>query len=199
MIRAQQLDGWVPMRVFWQEGRPLVDWCYLGTRRFAEPFFEDTIGAAMRLPFNLVFRQQTPIEVLAEWQALRPGVAPTGFIFHMSRCGSTLIAQMLAALARNVVLSEAVPIDGVVRAHFRSPEATEARRRAWLRGMVSALGQRRRGDETGLFIKFDSWHSLDLPLIRQAFPDVPWLFVYRNPVEVLVSQMKRRGARWWRG
>ena len=28
---------------------------------------------------------------------------------------------------------------------------------------------------------------LDLPLIYRAFPDVPWVFVYRQPVEVLAS------------
>ena len=36
--------------------------------------------------------------------------------------------------------------------------------------------------------------SLDLPLIRAAFPAVPWIFLYRNPVEVLVSHSRRRGA-----
>jgi hypothetical protein len=32
-----------------------------------------------------------------------------------------------------------------------------------------------------------------LPLFRRAFPDVPWVFLYRDPVEVLVSQMRQRG------
>ena len=60
--------------------------------------------------------------------------------------------------------------------------------------MISALGQQR-GDETRLFVKFDSWHILDLPLIRTAFPAVPWIFLYRDPVEVLASQVKQR-ALW---
>jgi len=32
-----------------------------------------------------------------------------------------------------------------------------------------------------------------LPLFRRAFPDVPWIFLYREPIEVLVSQMHQRG------
>ena len=40
---------------------------------------------------------------------------PSGFIFHMSRCGSTVISQMLAALAEHVVVSEAGPIDALAR------------------------------------------------------------------------------------
>jgi hypothetical protein len=111
----------------------------------------------------------------------------------MSRCGSTLAAQMLAALPTNLVLSEPCPIDGVLRAPLRNPHVTDAERLAWLRALVSALGQRRRGEEARLFIKFESWHVFELALIRAAFPDVPWLFLYRDPVEVLVSQVRRRG------
>ncbi|MEA3032971.1 MAG: hypothetical protein QOH86_987, partial [Sphingomonadales bacterium] len=39
----------------------------------------------------------------------------------------------------------------------------------------------------------DSWHTLALPLFRAAFPKVPWVFLYRNPIEILVSQMRQRG------
>ena len=192
-MTAAALEGWVPIRLCWHEGRPMLDWCRLDGRRFTEPFFDETISTCLQLPFNQLFRRLTPIDTLLEWQERRPGVPPTGFIFHMSRCGSTLAAQMLAAVPRNMVLSEANPIDGVLRAPLRNPHVSEADRRTWLRAMVSALGQRRRGDETHLFIKFESWHVLDLALIREAFPGVPWIFLYRDPLEVLVSQMRLRG------
>jgi hypothetical protein len=52
--------------------------------------------------------------------------------------------------------------------------------------MVAALGQARAG-ETRLFLKLDCWHMRDLPLFRRAFPNTPWVFLYRDPVEVLVS------------
>src|SRR6185369_5327085 len=122
------------------------------------------------------------------------GIAPQGFIFHMSRCGSTLVSRMLGSLPRSIVLSEAGPIDSVLRAGFRAPSLAEAEHVSWLRGMVSALGQRRAPDDNRLFIKFDSWSIVYLGLIERAFPEVPWLFVYRDPVEVMVSQMLRRGA-----
>lgn len=191
---AAQLEGWVPTRFFWRDGKPIVDWCYLGRQRFEAAFFEQTIGNCMARPFNLLFRQQTPIEVLEEWHQTRPGLKPTGFIFHMSRCSSTLVSQMLAALSTNIVISEARPIDATLRAQFNSTAASDDQRIAWLRWMVSALGQRWLGGEQHLFIKFDAWNTLDLPLIRQAFPDVPWIFLYRDPVEVLVSHFNNRGA-----
>jgi hypothetical protein len=127
-------------------------------------------------------------------QTARQGLAPTGLIFHMSRCGSTLVSQMLAALPQNVVLAEAGPLDGVLRAQLWAPDVTDGQRVAWLRGLVSALGQARNPEEMHLFIKLDSWHTLELPLIRRVFPGVPWVFLYRNPVEVVVSHVRQRGA-----
>ena len=58
--------------------------------------------------------------------------------------------------------------------------------------MVSALAQPRRGEQA-LFVKLDSWHTLALPLFRRAFPSVPWVFLYRDPVEVPVSQLEAAG------
>jgi hypothetical protein len=181
------------MRVFWDNARPMVDWGYLGARRFVEPFFEDTIGRCVRHPADLLFRHQTPLEKLGEIAAAQPGVAPTGFIFHMSRCGSTLLCQMLAASVKNIVISEASPIDTILRAHFRQTNISDEERVQWLRWMVAALGWRRHPAEKHLFIKFDCWHTLSLPLIERAFPGVPWVFLYRDPLEVLASHQNHCG------
>jgi hypothetical protein len=189
----QRFDGWIPISVDWQHSRPVVDWCRLGPLRFDEPFFEQTINRALDHPANLLFRRQTPIEDLGQWAAAQPGLAPTGFIFHMSRCGSTLLSQMLAALPGNLVISEARPVDAVLRSRLHVPDVTDEQRLRWLQWMVSAVGQPWRPDQKRFFIKFDSWHTLSLPLIRRAFPTVPWVFVYRQPAEVMMSHWRQRG------
>ena len=111
-----------------------------------------------------------------------------------SRCGSTLVSQLLASLPQNVVISEAGTIDSVLRARFRDPRLSDEDQLDWLKWTVGALAQPRNGDEERLFIKFDSWTMLSFPLIRRAFPAVPWMFLYRDPIEVLASQFARRGA-----
>jgi hypothetical protein len=198
-MEAAQLSGWMPIRLYWQQSSPLVDWCYMGTRRFTEPFFEQTIDECLRRPFNLLFRHQTPIEILAELQEVEPGLYPTGFIFHMSRCGSTLISQMLAALPQNIVISEAGTIDSALRASFLNPDVTDEQQLDWLRWIVSALARRRHEQESHLFIKFDSWHTLSMPLILRAFPGVPWIFVSRDPAEVIVSHVRHPSGRMLSG
>ncbi len=44
-----------------------------------------------------------------------------------------------------------------------------------------------------MFVKFDAWNAVQAPLIRAAFPDVPSVFVYRDPLEVMVSALRQRG------
>jgi gluconate kinase len=187
-------EEWMPIRVFWQDHRPYVDWCYMQKDRFVHPFFDMTIQHRMHDPFSLLFQYQTPADELAELNIMRPGLEPTGFVFHMSRCGSTLISQMLASLSRNIVISEASPIDTLLRANTVDSSISDETRIGWLRGIIGALGSKRSSDETHYFIKFDSWHTLYLELIHRAFPNVPWIFLYREPVEVIVSHMRQSGA-----
>jgi hypothetical protein len=187
-------DGWLPIRASWQRGELYVHWAHFGERRLRDPFFEGDVRSCLFAPFNRLFRHVTPIETLAVWLKTRPHLEPSGFIFHMSRCGSTLVSQMLAALPSNIVVSEASPIDTVVQANRWRPDLSEDRQARWLNSIIGALGRKRAGDEQRYFVKLDCWHTLALPLFRRAFPDVPWVFLYRDPVEVLVSQLRIPGT-----
>ena len=190
----KELDGWIPIGFDWGGPHRSVDWCYLGAMRFTEPFFENTMQRAARQPFRVLFRHRTPIDVLEEAAASRPGIPPSGCILHMSRGGSTLISQMLAASPENVVISEGWPVDAAINAAARHPGVTTEQRRCWLRAVIHALGQPRQGAEHRYFVKFDATHTIDLALVRSAFPEVPWIFLYRDPVEVMTSQMQRRAS-----
>ena len=184
--------GWTPLHIGWGQSGPVVEWCYTGRRRFTAPFFEQDVAALMAQPFHLLFRRQTSLDVLEQLHAARPGLRPSGFIFHMSRCGSTLISQMLATLPQNIVISEAPPFDFVLHAHLYNPALTADHRIAALQWVVSALAQPDPLSPTPqrLFLKFSAWHTLDLALMQKAFPGVPWLFVYREPLEVMVSNLQ---------
>lgn len=187
---AERLFGWTPFRVAWHGPEMLADWLHLGDARMTEPFFYQTIVNAVRQPFNLVFQQRTPMAALAE---LPPGLPPMGFIFHMSRCGSTLVAQALAALEQAIVVSEAAPIRAVLRAANASRTPSN-QAEAWLGGLVNAFAQQRFSYERGLFVKFMAADMLDFAMIRRTFPRVPWLFLYRDPLEILASLRALGGA-----
>ena len=84
--------GWLPVRAGWRDHEFIVDWAYLGARRLREPFFEETATRCLTKPFNRLFKYSTPIDALAGRLRDHPGLPPAGFIFHLSRCGSTLMS-----------------------------------------------------------------------------------------------------------
>ncbi|MBS0297041.1 MAG: aspartyl beta-hydroxylase [Proteobacteria bacterium] len=169
--------GWLPWRLD-AEG---LDWLFIG-RRLTQPFYESDLSLARCLPINRLMRVRTPRGRLA----VLAGRAPDGLIFHMSRCGSTLTARMLAGSQASRAVAEAKVVDQAVRA----PGLDDAARVELLRAVVGALA---RGGPERLFLKLDCWHARDLPLFRRAFPDAPWVFLHRDPVEVMVSQRRACG------
>lgn len=171
-----------------------VDWTHFGKAPLDSPFYSGCVLKRGSLPFNRAFRVRTSLAGLLNGSADADSIAPTGFIFHMSRCGSTLTAQMLAASPANVVLSEPSPLDAIVQMPQFAPDITRDAHVGAIRATLKALGRNRGGQAHRLFLKTDSWHIFALDLLLEAFPGTPWIFLYRDPVEVLVSQARMRGA-----
>ena len=86
------------------------------------------------------------------------------------------------------MISEAPPLDEIVQAVDFSSQPDD-----WLRWIVSALARVRGPHQTQYLVKLSSWHIHSLALFRRVFPDVPWIFVYRDPLEVLVSHLQKPG------
>ncbi|ACL59736.1 sulfotransferase family protein [Methylobacterium nodulans] len=189
-LSPRALAGWTPFRTGWADGTLTLDWCHLGERRFTDPFFFQTIAMAIGHPFNAAFQQRTRADALADRP---PGLPVAGFIFHMARCGSTLCAQTLAADAGSRVLSEPGPLRGALEAESFG-RVEPARADAWLAGILNALAGPRCPEERRVVVKFMAADVLALDRIQRVFPAVPWLFLYRDPLEILASQRRRGGA-----
>lgn len=191
-LSTEDFRNWLPTKIYGADGESFVDWSDFENVRFTEPFFESSVVFRKRDADQRPLVRTTSLGYLKDLYENSPGIQPTGFIFHVSRCGSTLISQMLAATAENIVISEAPPIDVVIRG-LHDEETDRNDRIEHLKWLVNAYGRKRFAAEKHFFIKFDCWHTIDLELISEVFPDVPWIFLYRNPVEVIVSHLRRRG------
>ena len=191
---ARSLSGWTPIWVSWHEGGPVVRWCFTEGIDFTDPFFDQTVKRCLSEPYRLLFWRETSLDELDSWAALHPGLEPAGLVFHASRCGSTLTAQMFAGLRSALVLSEPSPLDQLLRSDEHEPGLEEAEVAARLRHVVSALGQPRRPTHRRLVVKLDAWAVLWWPVIRRAFPTAPCVFLYREPAEVVASHLARRGS-----
>ena len=104
------LRGWMPVDAVVVNGRPGLAWIDMSGVRLAEPFFQQTID---RLKARDPNREQlfTEFDTLVQLEKQFDSVPPSGFIFHSSRCGSTLLANACRALARQVL--EIMEIDHV--------------------------------------------------------------------------------------
>jgi hypothetical protein len=147
----------------------VAEWIDAGDLPLPEPFFEDSVRAILRNPYARFSRRTAPLP-----DASKP---PSGLIFHVSRCGSTLAARMLSAAGLRV-LSEPPPLDAAI----------QSGQIARVRSIAAALG-------AGMpyILKLDAWHIHALPLIRLALPETRWIFLYRDPVEVLASHARSPG------
>jgi hypothetical protein len=184
--------GWLPTRSVPSGGAPAFDWLWFGAQRLLRPFMEDDVRNAGSLPFNWLFRIRTSLEAVVAGAKAEPHIPLSGLVFHMSRCGSTLLAQMLAAVPEHIVSSEPEPLDGVIQWARMAQVGDEAAIRA-MRAIVAALGRDRENGALHHIIKVDAWHAFSLPLFRAAFPAVNWIHLYRDATEVMVSTMQQPG------
>lgn len=175
------LSGWYPVVARIDK----LWWRFFGEKRFSEPFFYNSVSSLNQDKRLCV---QTAFNALDTFEN---SLAPTAFIFHTSRCGSTLLSQLFASLPSCIVLSEPPIIDSYLSLYHAQPGQNGAEKT--LRQLVGALGQRRFAEERHFFIKLDSWHIKSLPLFRKAFPDTPFIFMYRKPEEVVASHQRQRG------
>ena len=85
------------------------------------------------------------------------------------------------------------PIDSAVQLAATGRDASAA----LLRAMIAAFTGRLGGENRHCVVKLDSWHVLALPLFRRAFPQVPWVFLYRDPIDVMVVDAKNAADFSW--
>jgi hypothetical protein len=183
---GQGMRGWYPVTITTgPRGVPQLGWRHLGEKPLTAAFFEDSLAAQPREERRVC---HTPLAAL---QDVGECVEPTAFVLHVSRCGSTLLTQMLATAPEWVVLSEPPGLDAFLRYHHHYPQSSGGA--SALRGVVAALTQRRTGLERHAIIKCDSWHMPWAAWLREVFPRTPIVLLYRDPAEVLLSHVRQRG------
>ena len=188
---ASALKDWIPIKLFEESGADYCRWLYLGDSTFTDPFFDETIGKCRKLPNNSsMFKPVSSMEVLPQWSQQIETIQPTAFIFHVSRCGSTLISQLLGLNPANIILSEVPFIDEIlINGYKKNRSITEL-----IKAALGFYGAKRNEQNKQLFIKTDSWHVHFYKQLRELYPTIPFILLYRRPDEVMRSQQKRRGT-----
>lgn len=184
------LKGWIPYKLVSVEEVLWVEWIYLGDVRLVHPFFEESIAKCKSHAVNSqTFKVLSHVDLLQEWQETIPSTETAAFIFHISRCGSTMLSQLLSLSEQHIVIAEAPILDQVLQCE----QLDHNSKKQIFAAVLHILGQKRFEAETQVVVKLDSWHFHYIGLLREMYPEVPFLILIRNPEEVLQSHIKHRG------
>ena len=163
----------VPTSLTWRGDDPIVTFGEAPREALALPFWAQTVAAAR------------PVGI-ASLDSLAPKADQAriaGFIFHMTRCGSTLAARQFSALPRTYAVSEPFAFQ-----HLLERPDTDADRRARrLRTLLGAHAEALSPAADVLVIKWSSLMGLYAAEIERALPATPGVFLHRAPAEVLAS------------
>lgn len=201
LSRIRDNPGIVPVAIDHTGGGRLY-WADIGDYPYREwqfLFTIQTLANEGRLAETFV----TDVEILLAEdllgdQGLGKAIQPSGFIFHVSRCGSTLVGKALARLPEHVVINQGGPLQRGFWAYltddWRKDAEPSARNLKMFKNLVFAMARQRRPEQSTAFVKFISWNALYIDFVTRAFPDIPSIFMYRDPVEVIASVMKETTA-----
>lgn len=182
--------NWLPIKLIESENEVCFEWLYLSDIPFAEPFFEETIAKCRSHSYNSKpFKLISTAENLIDWSKELDCVELKSLVFHVSRCGSTMLSQSLATSSENIMVSEAPIIDDILRSDAFDADTKSV----LLKSVIRLLGQKRFSEQKNLIIKLDAWSIFKSSYLRSVFPEIPFALLYRNPGEVLRSHQKMAG------
>jgi hypothetical protein len=182
---AVLVSNWLPYR--YQARHHIVNWLVpIGDA--TEPFHDEYISRCLQSLFNQIIRPRCSL-AFAQKQADKLSVVqPAGFIFHLSRCGSTLVSGCLSELDSTCVFSESPLLTELLLDNQLSPAELKISLQAFINLQAAAFSCRPQ-----MVIKWNAWDIFRWDLIRAVYPDVPTLFLVRNPVEILTSHQRSVG------
>jgi hypothetical protein len=182
-MEVADLARWTPIRFDFSGPTPTVDWADLSAERFVEPFFDQTVARWATGPRAQPL-VRTGLDALLALDD-EPSLDPSGMVFHFSRCGSTVVSRLLATVPEVVVIAEPAPLNALLG--LDPQQVDGAALVQVVRMLVRALGRRRHGDERQLVLKCTSWNIRRQEILTAAFPDTPWVWVQRDPAQVVAS------------
>lgn len=161
----------VPARVLWLGETPLVEMRRISGAALAQAFWDDIVAKA---PIVTVL----PLDA----QTLPEGRVPLrGAIFHTYRCGSTLLCRQMSALPGVYAAAEPSFLSQLVFGGHNDPQALRDRILKLVALLSGGLGV------PDIVIKWPGLLADRAGALVAALPDVPMLFLHRDPVEVLAS------------
>lgn len=176
---------WLPYR--YQPQFKLVHWL-LPAGHATEPFQDEYISRCRQQLFNQIFQPRSTLNMAIQQGKALVAVQPAGFIFHLSRCGSTLMSGCLSELANTCVFSESPLLTELLLDNQLTVDAQQKTVSAFINLQAAVFPERPK-----MIIKWNAWDIFKWELIHNVYPQVPVIFLVRDPLEILASHQKAAG------
>lgn len=166
-----------------------INWRLITAPLPFSPFYDDRmLLSTSRSTLATLLKPRIRFDYLQAYQSkAEQPVLPKGFIFHLSRCGSTLLSNAMEATGHFSVISEASYLTNLLLDQHRSEQDKIDILRVLLPCHPNAL------------VKFNAWDVDFLPLIHKAFPSTPMVFLVREPRAILASHQRQSGIHMVQG
>jgi hypothetical protein len=165
----------IPIDIVWQDRNPLIligEIC--ADEIDSSPFWDLAIAKGAR---------RTALLPLDSMPLYEGSVGLAGAIHHMTRCGSTALLRQFHALDRVVGLSEPFIFFKLLTKASADPSLAQVR----LRRLVGMFSDGLAPISDRLVIKWPTLLCRSAAVLAEALPEVPMVFIYRRPEEVLAS------------
>lgn len=176
-MRVQQAGAHLVVRLIDPER---LDW--------TAPFFRNAVPASS---------DAHAMEVFDAWQGRQPSCDPDysdlGLIFHVSRCGSTLLARNVAATRQAIVLSEPPFFSALHGRYAAIPMQEDALRISLL--LLEPWRRWAKGQGKRLVLKLSSQLNPFMQILREAMQGAHCVALHRAPLPVLESLDRKRMLR----
>lgn len=171
-----------------------IHWLNTKSISFKHFMFRDVIVAARKSdPSHYITK--TDLHGIIETASGLEQITPAGIIFHVGRCGSTLLSNALCAVNGTLVLAEPSIISTLYRHYLTADDnsllSDPNHIATLLKSFVNILGTATQ-PENGLYLKFTSWNTLLIDHVRTIWPGTPIAFVFREPTGVIDSMLAKK-------
>lgn len=170
-----------------------VTYLDIGRRAFDQPLFDEVVDEARRLRAGPRLRLAADTILAAAPDRLPE--APAGLIFHVGRCGSNLLCNLLSRIPGVVTLREPELFNGLLRrlGDERDPDRqdrlealAERLLRSLSHGVRRDAARRRRSP----IVKLSSWHALFAEALLRRLPTTPAVVMVREPWASVASYLQ---------
>ncbi|WP_299004147.1 2OG-Fe(II) oxygenase [uncultured Shewanella sp.] len=192
----------LPVDIIKENNQWNLKWLEISPNEIIEPFFKHTIKTAIAngkkyqssllnelLSASQPKSSQPTLSLHRSVVDIKKAKTTPNIIFHLSRCGSTLAAQMLSEINKITVIAEPAIINKVLA----TQEFTDTRKQQILEKIINTFIFQL--NEQYVVFKLSSWNVYSFSLFKRIYPHMKAIFMYRTPSEVIQSHL-RHPAGW---